>query len=117
MPLPLVFPALSRHCKLVPPTKGDAKKRYLLPLAGIYLSAVIFPLMVPLEIPILAVPVAFDSNVKNPAVLSVVLEPTITVPGVAPPTILSALPKVAVAVPESVKSFKTLVVPRVVWSK
>ena len=72
--------------------------------------------MVPVEMPILAVPVALESNVKNPAVLSVVPEPTITVPGVAPPTILSALTKVAVAVPEIVKSFKTLVVPGVVWS-
>jgi hypothetical protein len=46
IPLPAVLPALSLHCKVFPPTTGEAKNLHLRAVfTGINLSAVIVPVM------------------------------------------------------------------------
>ena len=69
-----VVPALSLHCIEVPPTTGDVKNLYLRPLAGIYLSAKMFPLILPLTISsIVAVLLAVEINDKKLLVTKVPL--------------------------------------------
>ena len=86
-------------------------------LAGMYRWTVTLPEMLPVDAARRAVPDASDCRVRFPAEASVVLPSTVTVPDAAPPVMTRALPRVVVALPLRVRSFRTLVVPGVVWSK